>query len=112
MSARQFEKVVVDMRKLSDYCLSPTHPRGKHKARVFRSRLGLTTHDAEVLRDALVEAVQTKSENLRPTAADAYGQRYSLDFAFTFARRSATVRSFWIVLAGERVLRLLSCYLR
>ena len=28
---------VVDPRKLRDYCLNPNHPRGKHKARVFRS---------------------------------------------------------------------------
>jgi len=35
----------VETRKLRDYCLSPEHPRGRHKARVFASALGLTVDD-------------------------------------------------------------------
>jgi hypothetical protein len=50
------EKAVVEVRKLRDYCLSPEHPRGKHKARVFASALGLTREDAGVLREALLSA--------------------------------------------------------
>jgi hypothetical protein len=26
---------IVDVEKLTGYCLNPEHPRGKHKARVF-----------------------------------------------------------------------------
>jgi hypothetical protein len=26
---------IVDRQKLTEYCLNPEHPRGKHKARVF-----------------------------------------------------------------------------
>ncbi len=44
------DRAVVDLAKLRDYCLSEVHPRGKHKARVFRVALGLTTQDAEELR--------------------------------------------------------------
>lgn len=29
------DRAVVDIVKLTDYCLSTTHPRGRHKARVF-----------------------------------------------------------------------------
>ena len=36
----------VDMRKLTDYCLNPHHPRGRHKAYVFQNALGLTAADA------------------------------------------------------------------
>ena len=28
-------RAVVDVAKLCDYCLSPDHPRGRHKARGF-----------------------------------------------------------------------------
>jgi hypothetical protein len=45
---------VVDVRKLRNYCLSLHHPRGRHKARVFASALGLTAEDAEELREALL----------------------------------------------------------
>ncbi|MFC6647427.1 hypothetical protein ACFQBQ_17985 [Granulicella cerasi] len=37
---------MVELSKLSDYCLSTTHPRGKHKARVFYASLEATVEDA------------------------------------------------------------------
>ena len=37
---------ILDIRKIEDYCLSPAHPRGRHKARVFRDALGLRQDDA------------------------------------------------------------------
>jgi hypothetical protein len=48
--ATVFGSVVVDIAKLRDYCLSEAHPRGRHKARSFRARLGLTGADADWLR--------------------------------------------------------------
>ena len=47
---------VVDVEKLRDYCLNPSHPRGRHKARVFLATLGLTADHAEELRDSLLAA--------------------------------------------------------
>ncbi len=47
----------VTVEKLRDYALSPTHPRGMHKARVFRSALGIGQDDWEFLRDQVLEAV-------------------------------------------------------
>ena len=41
------DKAVVEIEKLSQYCLNPLHPRGRHKARVFESALGITGEDAE-----------------------------------------------------------------
>ena len=45
-----------------------------------------------------------------PTDTDEFGQRYVLDLELTTTTGSATVRSAWIVLAGQDVLRLTSCY--
>jgi len=39
------DAAVVDLRKLTEYCLNPDHPRGKHKARVFAT-LGFTLENA------------------------------------------------------------------
>ena len=39
------DKAVVDPRKLPDYCLSPAHPIGKHKARLFEAATGITLTD-------------------------------------------------------------------
>ncbi len=86
---------VVDVRKLRDYCLSPRHPRGRHKARVFVSALGLTANDAE-------EAV--------PAENDEYGERYMLDFEMETEAGIATVRSGWTVRRKEDFPRLTSCW--
>jgi hypothetical protein len=46
---KRFRTVAVDLTKVRDYCLSASHPRGRHKARVFQARLGLTADNAELL---------------------------------------------------------------
>jgi hypothetical protein len=107
---RPFTEIVVDLVKLRDYCLSDTHPRGRHKARVFRAKLGLTSSDAELLRQVLLNTASDKGELLQATQADPFGQRYLMDFELTTPAGTATIRSGWIVLSGENVLRLLTCY--
>ncbi len=107
----EFDAVVVDIAKLRDYCLSATHFRGRHKARVFRSRLSLTANDAEQLRDLLLQAVRARAADLRPAEVDRHGLRFLLDFEMRTSTGAATVRSAWIVRASERVLRLTSCYI-
>ena len=49
---------ILDVRKLEDYCLSPAHPRGRQKARVFRQALDLGRDDAAWLRDIVLEAAR------------------------------------------------------
>jgi hypothetical protein len=40
---------IVDLLKLTEYCLNPDHERGKHKARVFAA-LGFSAENAGELR--------------------------------------------------------------
>ena len=102
------ERAVVDIAKLRDYCLSVEHLRGRHKARVFATALGLTADNAEELRDMLLVAARTN--DARPTEQDAYGQRYVLDFRMQGPAGQAMVRSSWIIRSGEDFPRLTSCY--
>jgi hypothetical protein len=99
---------VVDIEKLSSYCLSLSHPRGRHKARVFAAALGLAAPDAPSLRAALLRAA-SRGEST-PIEADEYGQRYLVDFDMTHAGRRARIRSAWIIIRGELAPRLTSCY--
>lgn len=102
------ERAVVDVAKLRDYCLNPNHPRGRHKARVFLSALGLTAAHAQQLRDALLAAART-GEAVEGEH-DAYGRRYVLDFLMKGPTGQAQVRGAWIVRTGEDFPRLASCY--
>jgi hypothetical protein len=108
--AQPFTSIVVDLEKLVDYCLCESHPRGRHKARVFCFRLGLTAADAEMLRQALLDAALNRQVDLKPTEFDEFGQRFVLDFPISTAVGNAFIRSAWIVRSGESVLRLVSCY--
>ena len=97
---------VADPRKLYEYCLSAAHTRGRHKARVFASALGLSAVDAPRLRAFLLEAAA--SRDTVSGEADAFGQRYIIDAPWPGT--SVTVRSLWMVRTGEDFPRLTSCY--
>jgi hypothetical protein len=102
------ERAILDIGKLEDYCLSPTHPRGRHKARVFRQALALHHEDAFWLRAALLEAAAT-SEAV-PVATDAWGNYWQLDVVIRRHLKRAVVRTLWIVRTGDDLPRLVTCW--
>jgi hypothetical protein len=99
---------ILDIRKIEDYCLSASHPRGRHKARVFREALGLQRSDAAGLREDLLEAART-GEALQ-LVADPWGTQWRLDATITRQEKSAVVRTIWIVRTNERVPRFVTCW--
>jgi hypothetical protein len=102
------EFATVDIAKLREYCLNPSHPRGRHKSRVFAAALNLTQSDAEFLRDELLRAA--REVDATEGVTDQYGLRYILDFELARNDRIATVRSTWIIRRGEGLPRLTSCF--
>ncbi|MGB3204004.1 MAG: DUF6883 domain-containing protein [Crinalium sp.] len=102
------ENAVIDIRKLRDYCLNSEHDEGKHKARLFSSILGMTSDNAEELRQILLEVV--KIQDARLGRQDEFGQRYTLDFTLEWQNKSATIRSGWIIENGSDIPKLTTCY--
>jgi hypothetical protein len=102
------DRAILDIRKIEAYCLSPTHPRGRHKARVFRDALGLSQSDARWLREALLngarqaEAVEIVGDNL--------GNRWRVDVPVARQGKRIVVRTIWIVRTGEQVPRFVTCW--
>jgi hypothetical protein len=101
-------EAVLDIRKIEDYCLSPSHPRGRHKARVFREALDLQRSDAGWLREALLEAA--RSGEASQVAADAWGTHWRLDAVIRRQGKSVVVRTIWIVRTGERAPTFVTCW--
>jgi hypothetical protein len=99
---------VVDEARLIDYCLNPAHPRGKHKMRNFRGRMGISRSNAGILRAGLLAAVQTavtaKGEK------DSSAERYTIDFDLAGPGGRVKVRSAWIIRPGDGFPRLTTCY--
>ena len=106
------EKAVVDIAKLRDYCLNPNHPEGKHKARAFKEKLGITKDDADRLRQVILEAV-LKAEATEQDSTE-FGQRFIVDFQVSWSQGivmcTAVVRTAWIIRNDEEFPRLTTCF--
>ena len=102
------DRAILDLREVEDYCLSPSHPRGRHKARMFRQASGLHQEDAAWLRAALLEAAATREAV--PVTTDAWGTYWQLDVIIRGHRKPAVVRTLWILRTGEDLSRLVTCW--
>jgi hypothetical protein len=102
------DRAAVDPAKVRDYLLSPEHPVGRAKARVFAA-LGYARADWPALRGALL-ALAREGE-AEPGEATAFGQKWTVRGTLRGpAGRAAPVVTAWIVLAGEEVPRLVTAY--
>ncbi len=70
------EQAIIEVEKLRDYCLSPRHPTGKNKARVFQSALGMNISDAEILKNQIM--IQIAQNEVVDGIKDKYGKRYAV----------------------------------
>jgi uncharacterized protein DUF6883 len=86
-----YRNAIVELSKLQDYCLSPSHPRGRHKARVFQEALGLTGGDGAWLRATLLEGLATSEAELQ--TRDRFGTRWYADIAVRRQQAEAVVRT-------------------
>lgn len=103
------DRAIVDAQKITLYCLNPDHEEGQHKARLFRSLLGIDLGNAQLLLDALHRAAL--DGDAIAGRRDSYGDRYVIDFELSGPVGLATIRSAWIIRTGEDVPRLVTCYI-
>jgi len=96
--------------KIEDYVLNPRHWEGRHKARVFESVLGITLDNREVLRQAILSAVEN-SDEAEPLGNNGDGDIYFLRLPLKTQPGRATVLTVWIVRNGEDFPRLVTCYI-
>lgn len=103
------ERALIPLEKLTDYCLNPDHARGKDKAHVFASVLGITRDRANELADfvrqAAVEGEVTKEDNT------SFGRYYRVDWAIP-SIADVVLRTIWEIAPEEEVPRLISVFLR
>jgi len=104
------DQAVVDLAKLRDYSLNSEHESGGHKARVFRSALGLTINDAEWLRVQLLR-IAREQEAIEGEPSP-FGRKFVIDTSLTHNERTAIVRTAWIIENGKDFPRLVTCYIK
>ena len=102
------EQAIIAPQKLRDYLLSPSHQRGRHKARVFHA-LGFRAESWFVFETALRE--QHLTQDAEELAGGRFGRRYRITAAITGPNGgTAIIRSAWIILHGEEIPRFVSAY--
>ena len=99
------EQAILDIRKIEEYCLNSEHPRGRHKARLFRELIGLSRADSAWLRLTLLAAVRTA--DAVQLDGDRFGNRWRVDVLVSRHGRSAVIRTVWIVRRGIAAVRYL-----
>ena len=109
MSAN-FDEVIIDIEKIRDYCLNLDHTVGKHKAVVFKNKLGFTSDNAEELKKLILKKI--KFSQAQRSLSDEYGERYYIDIIITRFDNTETVRTLWILKRNESVPRFVSCYIK
>ena len=70
------EQARIPTEKLVRYALDETHPRGRHKARVFASALGITSSDWRYLHDQILAALPGAA--VRATRITPFGVAYEV----------------------------------
>ncbi len=110
MKLPNHENAVISIEKLRGYCLNYEHPRGKHKALVFKSALDLEKKDSDLLKMIIFEALKTN--DAVETFSDIYGIRYTVDITYSRKDKQAVIRTMWIIKTNENFPRLTTCYIK
>jgi hypothetical protein len=95
--------------KLESYSLNEAHEGGgRAKATYFRTKLGITNENKQILIDALMNAAKQDAEKIGETE---FGTKYRIDFELKTPIGTSIVRSGWIVRREENFPRLVTCYI-
>ena len=102
------DRAAVDPQKITSYLLSVTHPVGRSKARFFRG-LGFDEGTAGDLERALLEVARTGE--VVQTIVVPYGTKFVVDGILrTPAGSAVSVRTVWVVEAGQVLPRFVTAY--
>lgn len=94
--------------KLETYTLDQNHLVGKHKAILFKNRLGITLQNKEILEKALLKSVAENDAKLKNETE--FGTNYEIIFEMRTPVGASFVKSHWIVRHGEDFPRLVGTF--
>ncbi|ACK72903.1 hypothetical protein PCC7424_4540 [Gloeothece citriformis PCC 7424] len=94
--------------KLTTYSLNFDHKEGKHKAGLFKDKLGILLENQEIILTALRQAAI--NEELIYQTTSEYRNKYVIDFNLTTEVGTSIIRSCWIIRLTEVYPRLITVY--
>lgn len=103
------DRAVIPIEKLLGYCLNPNHTKGKHKARVFKSALGITADNVEQLVQ-LIQLAAIQGEVVQTQTTD-FGQEFKLDWVIP-DHDALQLRTLWIIPHDSADPQLVSAFIK
>lgn len=101
-------RAAIDAAKLENYLLSPDHPVGRFKARVFATA-GYTRANVAVLQADLLDLAQ--AGDAEPQARGIFGQKFIVRGILQGPNgERLAVATVWIIRAGEEMPRFVTAY--
>lgn len=102
-------RAIIDVRKLTEYALNPSHPVGGNKAKVFK-QIGFTLENAA----DLLEQIRKGVMEVTPIAGkvDQFGARFTLDIPVVSAAGGGVVRTGWIFKPGSMTPELTTLFVK
>jgi hypothetical protein len=96
----EFQQAEIPPRKLTEYFLNEEHPRGRHKARLFRELLGITARDWRYLAAQIMDGIeQGQIDKVRVTE---HGVQYRVDMPVWGVNGAVRqIRTGWLSLSGK-----------
>lgn len=104
----QAEKAIIDVEKLCEYLLSPSHPVGRFKA-VFFEKYGYNAETWQSLQQSLRKLILT--QDVHEVIETKYGEKYIVE-GFIEGKTGGSVKivTVWVILKGETVPRFVTAY--
>ncbi|MFO0311307.1 MAG: DUF6883 domain-containing protein [Pseudanabaena sp.] len=99
----------ISMQKILGYCLNFNHDKGKDKARVFQSGLGITSQDADKL-VKLIQIAEVEGEVVQESNTK-FGREYKVDWEIPNIG-GTELRTIWEVSIDSGYPRLISAFLK
>lgn len=108
-----YDKATIDDRKFLGYSLNKSHHIGKHKAIAYERVLGFNQSNYLLLKQQIVEKVNSGSANLIKIENDSYGTKYSYELPITGPNgKTKTVVVVYQIDKGKNIPRMMTNYLK
>ncbi|KAA3663054.1 MAG: hypothetical protein DWQ10_01030 [Calditrichaeota bacterium] len=104
------ERAVIPAGKLTEYCLNPNHADGKHKARVFKSALGLTSKNSKKLKNLLLHSAQFGLVTRKQR--NPFGTLYRVECEIKGIKQQEILCTLWIIHKNDEIPLLTSCFIK
>ena len=102
------DRAIIDPDKSVSYALNPSHPTGRHKARVFQAALGYNRSNiSDLISRIRLAILQEEAQFLKQ---DRHGRHWRVDMSVEGPKGAARIRTAWLYDRGDDAPKLVTAF--